>query len=65
MNSTTTGTSGAPDTITLLLINAAINIVTLLINAHQSYRQREVESNCCGKELLSVKTSKTKFSAEV
>lgn len=39
--------------ITLLLVNAAISIVTMIINAHQSVKQNHCKSSCCGDECFS------------
>jgi hypothetical protein len=32
----------------VLIINSIMALLTLMINAHQSYKSRHFESDCCG-----------------
>lgn len=61
MNRTETTTDQAIDPMVMLIINVVINIITLIINTHQSYNSSACKSECFGKDLLKIDTHKTKF----
>lgn len=49
--------------LSVLIFNSVLSIVIMLINIHQSYKNRHCASKCCGRELIEWGSNKEKFDA--
>lgn len=42
----------------IVLINAIVSVLVLIINAHQSYKNKHFASKCCGKDCMEFSKAK-------